>query len=192
VKKQFAQAQGTTEYALILALVVLVVLVVLALFGRQIGAAYQSAVDGMRSTQAAASNSGDPGAPDSTSEPTSTPIPRSIPAIAQDFMSRSLAYFKDNGQWPPTSGDAYFKALGLNPADFAGPVSNIMWDPNGKYIGLTPAPKTTVYVTDTRGKLLQLYAGWDIWCHADNGKCYFHDLGLGQEVILSTIKVTSP
>ena len=191
MKKLSALGQGTTEYALILALVVLVVLVILALFGTQIAAAYQVAVSGLSSTQAAASDSGTPGAPSDTSVPTVTPIPRSIPAIAGDFMARTLSCYQANGQWPPTSGDAYFAALGLNPADYAGPVSNIMWDPNGKYIGLTPAPNTTVYVTDIRGRQLQLYAGWDIWCHADNGKCYYHDLGLGQEVILSTITVTA-
>jgi Flp pilus assembly pilin Flp len=187
VKKSSTLAQGTTEYALILALVTLVVLVVVALFGKQIAAAYQKAMGGFNTTPAAA---GAPGAPAATSVATVTPIPRSVQAIAEDFMARTQAYYQANGQWPPTSGDAYFTALGLNPADYAGPVSGVIWQPNGKYIDMTPSPTTQVYVTDTKGKQLQLYAGWDIWCHADNGNCYYHDLGLGQQVILRTVTVT--
>jgi len=185
VKKLSTQAQGTTEYALILALVALVILVIMAVFGKQIAAAYGKATGDFSTTSA-------PGAPAATTQATVTPIPRSVQAIAQDFMQRTQAYYQANGQWPPTSGDAYFTALGLNPADYAGPVSGVIWQPDGKYIGMTPSATTQVYVTDARGNQLQLYAGWDIWCHADNGNCYYHDLGLGQEVILSTVTVTGP
>ena len=199
MKKPSTLAQGTTEYALILALVALVVLVVLALFGKQIAAAYQSAVDGFSNTPAAAGVPSTPGAPVATSEVTSevtsvvtsTPIALSIQSIAQDFMDRTLAYRKATGKWPPTEGDAYFKALGLDPSDYKGPVSGIVWEPNGQYIGLTPAAGTQVYVTTAKGKQVQLYDGWDIWCHADNGGCYFHDKGLGQEVDLNTVVVKS-
>jgi hypothetical protein len=189
VKKPSTLAQGTTEYALILALVALVALVIMAVFGKQIAAAYQKAMGGFNTPRAAAGTSG---APAATSQATLTPIPRSIQAIAEDFMARTQSYYQANGQWPPTSGDAYFTALGLNPGDYAGPVSGVIWQPNGRYIGITPAPNSSVYVTDARNNHLQLYDGWDIWCHADNGNCYYHDMGLGQQVILSTVTVTSP
>jgi Flp pilus assembly pilin Flp len=84
VKKPSIPAQGTTEYALILALVVLVVLVIVAVFGKQIAAAYQTAVGGLRSTPAAPVATSA-----STNVPTITPIPRSIPTIAQDFKPAS-------------------------------------------------------------------------------------------------------
>jgi hypothetical protein len=65
-----------------------------------------------------------------------------------------------------------------------------MWVPDGKLIGLEAVDNTQVYVTNTDGTKLQLYEGWNVWCHADDGKCYYHDKGVANEVILSTITVT--
>jgi Flp pilus assembly pilin Flp len=186
VKKPSTLAQGITEYALILALVALVVLLVVALFGRQIAAAYQKTSDGFRSTAAAAST---PGVAAVTATP--APVTASIQEIALDFMQRALKYYQANGKWPPTKGDERFTALGLDPADWQGPVSGIVWDPDGSDIGLAnvAGDNLQVYVTDVKGKQLQLYDGWSIWCHADNGKCYFHNKGVGQEVELGSVVV---
>jgi Flp pilus assembly pilin Flp len=95
MKKQTTLAQGTTEYALILALVALVILAVLALFGKQLAAAYQKAANGLTGVKG----------------------PGSIQSIAQDFMARSLAYHQATGNWPSTWGDQRLTQLGLNPGE---------------------------------------------------------------------------
>ena len=170
MNKLLTRAQGTTEYALIMSLVVLAALLVVAIFGRQLGSGYQKAVNALNGTAATAS----------------------IQSIAQDFMSRTLIYHQSTGGWPPTWGNGRFTALGLNPADYQNPVNGILWNPNGQNIGLANASgdNLQVYVKDTNGNLLHLYDGWNIWCDAATGNCYFHTMGSGVQVDLSTVVVT--
>jgi Flp pilus assembly pilin Flp len=170
VKKSSTLAQGTTEYALILALVVLVVLLVVALFGRQLAGAYQQAVNGLNGTKG----------------------PSTIQSLAQDFMGRALKYHQTTGNWPSTWGDQRFTQLGLNPADYAAPVNGIEWGPHGQYIGLAnvSGDNLQVYVKDMNGNTLHLIDTWAIWCDAVDGTCYYHTAPTGTVVDLSTIYVT--
>jgi Flp pilus assembly pilin Flp len=163
-------AQGTTEYALILALAALAVLLVVALFGRQLAAAYQKAADGLTGAREAAS----------------------IQSIAQDFMARALAYHQSTGKWPPTWGDKRFTDLSLSPADWQTPVNGIQWGPHGEYIGLAnvKGDNIQVYVKDTNGNTMHLIDTWNIWCRATDGRCFYHTEGTGTEVLLSTVTVT--
>ena len=164
------RAQGTTEYALILALVTLAILLVVAVFGRGLAAAYQKAVDGLNGTTAAAS----------------------IQSIAQDFMGRIMKYRQTTGNWPSTWGDQRFTQLGLNVADWAVPVNGIQWGPHGQYIGLAnvKGDNLQVYVKDMDGNTMHLIDTWNIWCDAVDGTCYYHTIGTGTVVDLSTIYVT--
>jgi Flp pilus assembly pilin Flp len=164
------RAQGTTEYALVLALVALVILLVVAVFGRGLATAYQKAVDGLNGTKAAAS----------------------IQSIAQDFMARSLKYHQTTGNWPSTWGDQRFTQLGLNPADWAAPINGIAWGPHGQYIflGNVSGDNLQVYAKDMNGNLMHLIDTWAIWCDAVDGTCYYHTAPTGTVVDLSTIYVT--
>jgi len=170
MKNRSTLAQGTTEYALILALVVLAVLLVVALFGKQLAGAYQKAVDGLTGSKG----------------------PSSIQSIAQDFMARALKYHQTTGNWPSTWGDQAFTQLGLNPADYAAPVDGIQWGPHGEYIGIAnvSGDNIQVYVKDMNGNTLHLIDTWDIWCDAVDGTCYYHTAPTGTVVNLSTIYVT--
>jgi Flp pilus assembly pilin Flp len=167
VKKRSTLAQGTTEYGLILSLAVLAVLLAVTFFGQQLSASYQKGVTAVGGA----------------------PPPTSIQSITQDFISRMLIYHQSTGYWPPNGG---YAALGLNPADWQAPVSGIQWNPNGEYIGLANASgdNLQVYVKDTNGNLLHLYDGWDIWCRATDGACFFHTAGSGTPVDLNTVVVT--
>lgn len=170
MKKPSTLAQGTTEYALILALVALAVLLVVALFGRQLGSAYQQVVNGLNGTKG----------------------PSTIQSLAQDFMARALKYYQTTGNWPSTWGDQRFTQLGLNPADYAAPVNGIQWGPHGQYIGLAnvAGDNLQVYVKDMNGNTLHLIDTWNIWCDAVDGTCYYHTAPTGTVVDLSTIYVT--
>ena len=170
MNRPLTRAQGTTEYALILALVALAVLLVVALFGRQLAAGYQKAVDALRGV----------------------PGPASIQTIAQDFMRRSLAYYQAHGSWPSTWGEQRLTQLGLNPADWVAPVSGIQWGPHGQYIGLAnvSGDNLQVYVKDMNGNTMHLIDTWNIWCDAVDGTCYYHTAPTGTVVDLSTIYVT--
>ena len=170
MKRRSTIAQGTTEYAFILSLVALAILLVVALFGRQLAAGYQKTADALAGSSGSAS----------------------IQAIAQDFISRTMIYHQSTGGWPPTWGNGRFTALGLNPSDWQSPVDGIQWNPNGQYIGLANASgdNIQVYVKDTSGNLLHLYDGWDIWCNAPTGVCYYHSADSGIQVDINTIVVT--
>ena len=170
MNKTLIRAQGTTEYALLLALVALAILLVVAMFGRQLAAAYQKVVDGLNGTE---------GAP-------------SIQSIAQDFMARSLKYHQTTGNWPSTWGDQRFTQLGLNVADWAAPVAGIQWGPHGEYIGLAnvQGDNIQVYVKDMNGNTMHLIDTWNIWCSAASGICYYHTAPTGTVVDLSTVYVT--
>jgi hypothetical protein len=169
MNKPLTRAQGTTEYALIISLVVLAGLVMVALFGRQLGSGYQKAVNAMNGTSG----------------------PASVQSIATDFMGRTMIYHQSTGGWPPTWGNGRFTALGLNPGDYQNPVDGILWNPNGENIGLANASgdNLQVYVKDTSGNLLHLYDGWNIWCRSSDGICFYHSIG-GVQVDLSTVVVT--
>jgi hypothetical protein len=47
-----------------------------------------------------------------------------------------------------------------------------------------------VNVQDTNGNTMHLIDTWNIWCHATDGRCYYHTAGTGTEVLLSTVTVT--
>jgi len=114
-----------------------------------------------------------------------------ITGLTNDFISRIMSFYEKNGHWPRSWGDYRFIDLGLNPKDWKNAVEGIIWNPNGDKIGLSnqKGDDLQVYVEDMDGNTRKLYDGWNIWCVASTGKCYFHTVAPGNEVDVSTIKV---
>ncbi|PDV98088.1 hypothetical protein [Candidatus Chloroploca asiatica] len=156
------QGQSLVEYSLLLALVALVALGALALLGRGVSRAFEQAA----------------GAP-------------SVQDLTADFLGRINAFYQLNDRWPRSWGDARFTDLGLDPADWSQPVAGVVWNPNGPRIGLAnrPGDNLQIYVTDRDNKVRKLYDGWNIWCEAADGKCYYHTVAPENEVDLSTLVV---
>jgi len=165
--------QAKIEYALLIVLVALVAIVVLALLGPQISEVYQSIVSQFSSVEEEQKSS--------------------VVSLMEDFLSRIIAFQAANGKWPRSWGDYRFTDIGLNPADWAGPVEGIYWNPNGDKIGLAnkPGDNLQVYVEDLNGNRLKLYDGWNIWCVAATGQCYYHTVAPGNEVDLNTLTVVA-
>jgi len=163
--------QAKIEYALLIVLVALAAIVVLALLGPQLFDVYQSVASQFMSIE------------DEDTSP--------VVSLMQDFLSRILDYQAANGKWPRSWGDYRFTDIGLNPADWTGPVEGIYWNPNGDKIGLAnkPGDNLQIYVEDLNGNELKLYDGWSIWCVATTGQCYYHTVAPGNEVDLNTLTV---
>lgn len=165
--------QSKLEYALLLALVALVVVAALLLFAPQISTAYFQAIANLPSGQEQESGQ------------------KPFLGIMQDFLDRIRAFYAANGQWPRSWGAYRFTDLGLDPADWSNPVEGIYWNPNGDKLGLANrnGDNLQVYVNDLEGNTLQLYDGWNIWCVAGSGQCYYHTVAPGNEVDISTLVV---
>lgn len=161
--------QTKAEYALLIALLGLVVIAALILLGPQISSLLNFAANSISGQTASAE--------------------RSAQDILSDFQARIQAFYDAHGYWPRSWGDYRFTDLGLNPADWAGPVNGIYWNPNGEKMGLAnrAGDNLQVYVTDMNGNTLHLYDGWNIWCVASG--CYYHTIAPGNEVDISSLQV---
>jgi len=161
---------ANVEYSLLVLFLALAVMAALLILGPRISGLYESAAGGL-------SGPGD--------EAGLSPIDR----ILRDFQARIQAYYNKYGHWPRSWGDYRFTDLGLNPADWKGPVDGIYWNPNGQYIGLgnKKGDNLQIYVTDLEGNRIKLYDGWNIWCSGTT--CYYHTVAPGNEVDISTIEV---
>ena len=161
------KGQGLVEYALILALVALVVIGGMRLTGTSLADVYEAVAN------AFGIETGSP-----------------IEALVGDFLERIQAFYDENGRYPRSWGDYRFTDIGLDPADWAGTVEGISWNPNGSKLGLGNeiGDDIQIYVTDLDGNRLHLYDGWSIWCQG-GGVCYYHTVAPGNEVDISTIEV---
>lgn len=162
--------QSLVEYALLLALVALAVSTVLLALGPSLADVYRQAAEGLDTTAPGGSR---------------------IPDLVDDFLTLIRDFQAENGRWPRSWGDYRFTDLGLDPEDWAGPVEGIYWSPNGNRIGLAnrPGDNLQVYVTNGEGNTIRLYDGWNIWCVADSGQCYYHTVAPGNEIDISTVTV---
>ncbi|GEM_PF-642384 len=118
-----------------------------------------------------------------------------IQSIAMDFLARIMEYYNANGRWPSSGQTKRFTDIGLTASDWTGPVEGIVWNPNGSRLGLSnvKGDNIQVYVQTASGETLHLYDGWNIWCEASSGQCYYHNIADGNEVVLSSIyTVTTP
>jgi len=161
--------QAKAEYALLIALLGLVVIAVLILLGPRISNLLNFASNSISGQTASAE--------------------KSIQDILSDFQARIQAFFDAHGYWPRSWGDYRFTDLGLNPADWIGPVNGIYWSPNGEKVGLSnkAGDNIQLYVKDLQGNELHLYDGWNIWCVV-GGACYYHTVAPGNEVDISTLR----
>ncbi|MBL6965611.1 MAG: hypothetical protein ISR60_03560 [Anaerolineales bacterium] len=116
---------------------------------------------------------------------------KSVLAIKDDFLERINDFYTKNGKWPRSWGTYRFTDIDLNPADWSDPVEGIYWNPHGTDVGLAnrSGDNLQIYVDDLDGNTLHLYDGWNIWCRADDGECYYHTVAPGNEVDLSTLVV---
>jgi hypothetical protein len=111
--------------------------------------------------------------------------------IVADFMARYNEYHSTHGTWPRGWGNYRFTDIGLEPADWSGPVGGIIWTPEEDRFGLSnyPADNLQIYVTDLEGNVRKLHDDWNIWCVAAGGKCYFHTVAPENEVDINSLVV---
>lgn len=168
------RGQAMIEYLLLLMLLVVGSFAALGTVNSTQGAAW----DTLRAAVAGAS-----GAATQESQPTK------VEKIVEDFLQRIQAFYDERGRWPRSWGDFAYTDIGLNPADWSGPVEGIYWGPNGQRIGLANKIGDTleIYVDDLNGNTRHLVNGWNIWCYP--GVCYYHTATPGNEVDISTLRV---
>jgi Flp pilus assembly pilin Flp len=167
--------QAHVEYILLIFFLALAVLAALAALGPQISNLFSHTTAGLSPSESGGT------------APELTPIQE----IEQDFLARILAYYNQYGRWPRSWGDYRFSDIGLNPSNWNGPVEEIYWSPNGSQLGMSnkSGDNIQIYVIDLNGNRLHLYDGWNIWCVASSGTCYYHTVAPGNEVDISTIEV---
>lgn len=168
------RGQGLIEYTLLLALLVLSVSVAMTTMGSAFDR--QWSLLGEAVSQVSSDASGG-------MEPTK------VETLIDGFLQRINAFYAEHGRWPRSWGDYRFSDIGLNPADWSGPIEGIYWNPNGENIGLANriGDSLEIYVDDLNGNTLHLYNGWNIWCNS--GGCYYHTIAPGNEVDISTLRV---
>jgi pilus assembly protein Flp/PilA len=165
------KGQAKVEYALLLVLVALVAIISLALLGPQIGETYQEVKNSF--FQDADTNV--------------NPIFQTV----DDFLKRIQDFYDQNGRWPRSLSPYNYTDLGLDPDDWDEPVEGVYWGPHGKDVGLANrhGDNLEIYVDDLEGNTLHLYNGWNIWCVASSGQCYYHSVAPGNEVDINTLVV---
>ena len=177
VKGSVASGQGLVEYVLLIALVAIVVVAILLVLGAQVGGVF---------SQVIVSTSG-------ASDPVAQPTAANALTlnVMDDFLRRISAFHDETGHWPRSWGEYKFTDLGLDPAEWAGAVAGIYWNPNGDKIGLAnrAGDDIQVYVVDLNGNTRHLYDNWNIWCLASNSRCYYHSLAPENEVDINTISI---
>ncbi len=161
--------QGLVAYVLILAFIAVVTVVVLSALGEQVSAVFAD----LPFFQAQS----DEAAPFLT--------------IKDDFLARINAYYEANDRWPHSWSTYRFTDLGLNPEEWDGPIEGIYWNPHGSNVGLANygGDNLQLYVNDLDGNPLHLYDGWNIWCQASDGKCYYHTVAPENEIDITTLIV---
>ena len=159
--------QGLIEYALILVAVAIVVMVFLTSYGTSINDLFRVL----------------PFFQDDESD--------SVLAIKDDFLDRIQEFYEENSRWPRSWGEYAYTDIGLDPDDWDEPVEGIYWGPHGADVGLANrhGDNLEIYVDDLNGNRLHLYNGWNIWCRADDGKCYYHRVAPQNEIDITTLEV---
>ena len=169
--------QGMVEYALLIGLVAVVVVAVLLILGPRVGGVFSQVV-------AASSSAGEAVAP---------PVAKNAVTlqIAADFLKRMQDFHEETGHWPRSWGDYKFTDLGLDPAEWAGAIEGVYWNPNGDKIGLAnrAGDDIQIYVNDLDGNRLHLYDNWNIWCVAGSARCYYHSLAPENEVDIESLSI---
>ncbi len=171
-RSKLPHGQSLVEYSLVVALVALGALAVLLLVGGGTGRAYERASEAL-----GGGNTEDQ--------------PSAAESLTGDFLERIRAYYAANGYWPRSWGAYRFSDLGLNPNDWNGPVEGIFWNPNGNKLGLAnrPGDNLQIYVTGKDQQVRKLYDGWNIWCVASDGRCYYHTVDPENEIDLDSLIV---
>jgi len=163
--------QAKIEYVLILLFVAIIAIPTLTLLGPQIGSVYLKIIDALYLN--------------------TTENPNSIISTLNHFLLLIQDYYEQNDRYPRTWDPYNFTDLGLDPDDWDQPVDGIYWKPHGGDVGLANRPDDDIqiYVDDLSGNTLHLFDGWNIWCLASNGNCYYHTIAPGNEIDINTIKV---
>ncbi len=165
--------QAKIEYALILALVAIIAIPALTLLGPQIGSVYLRIKDALILDNIS--------------------TPSSITSTLNHFLQLIQDYYVEHDKYPRSWFPYNFTDLGLDPEDWDEPIDGIYWKPHGDDIGLAnrAGDDIQIYVDDLNGNTLHLYDGWNIWCVAGDGKCYYHTIAPENEVDINTIKVVN-
>ena len=173
-KRTNNSGQGLVEYALLVALVAVVVVAVLLVLGARVSGVF---------SQVIASTAGPVAQPTAANAPTL--------AVLGDFLQRVRDFQTETGHWPRSWGDYRFIDLGLDPAEWAGAIEGVYWNPNGDKIGLANrvGDDIEIYVDDLNGNTLHLHDNWNIWCLAGSSSCYYHSLAPENEVDINTLTI---
>ena len=169
------KGQSLVEYALIAALCAVAMIAALMMFGTQISNSF----DNLRGGLAEKGFNG-----------TWIPERSPIAILYDDFRSRTLAYYKEYGKWPPKKAPKNFTSLGLDPDDWSDPVHGILWTPRGENIRLKniKGDDIQIFVDDMDGNTLQVYDGWKILCPVTESSCYLQSVEPGNEVDIESIQ----
>lgn len=167
--------QGQTEYALILAGLVIVAAIALGLMGKQI----ISLFDLMGQTPKAAS--------------AGSPLGSNFTDISDNMINLIMDFYRRHNRWPRSWGDYAYSDLGLNPADWTKPHDGIIYKPGGSRLAIGPAEGYTFEVTGTDGKIMRMPSSyhWNLVYNMNTGT-WHHKSVDGPAIQIKTLKVIPP
>jgi type IV pilus assembly protein PilA len=121
------------------------------------------------------------------------PLTASFTSTTNNLIALELAYFAKHGSWPRSWAPYNYIDLGLDPAAYASPINGLTYTAGGTFVNARPAPGYKMSVTDVTGKVRVMTSNlmWNITYDATGGKWYFHTTNPGDQIDISTLKVTT-
>jgi type IV pilus assembly protein PilA len=128
----------------------------------------------------------------SASGEAAAPDPTSFASVTGDLMALQLAYFAKYGRWPRTWAPYCYTDLGLDPAEYAAAIGNVLYKPVGSRLQAKPAPGYVMTVAGAGGQVFTLTAAlqWNLVWDATSGQWYYHTIDPANAIDISTLTVT--
>jgi len=120
-----------------------------------------------------------------------TSLGSTLAEISGGMIARIQSYCDENGHYPRSWGDYAYTDIGLDPEEWKNEFNGIVYSPGGSRVKLTPGEDRTFYVTDAKGneRVLKDSYNWSLWYSVKKGNWYFHSVGKGNEIDISTLRV---
>ncbi len=111
--------------------------------------------------------------------------------ISQGFIGRISRFYADKGYYPRSWGDYAFTDIGLDPDEWAGPVTNAYYRPRGSRLGVSPEAGYTFTVRDLHGsyRILTHQLQWSLWYDVVTNKWYYHSIAPENEIAIETLRI---
>ena len=116
----------------------------------------------------------------------------SFASVSGNLIALDLAFYARNGYWPRSWAPYQYTDLGLDPALYGSPVGNVLYQPKGSTILVSPAAGYVMTANGPAGTPLVLtyQLHWDLVYDATSGNWYYHTISPATQIDISTLTVT--